>query len=459
MTLAPQRRDRSAGEVLPPPGTGGLDTPASLYIHIPFCFHKCHYCDFYSIVDTQDRQEAFTDRLIRELTALAPYSARQPLKTIFAGGGTPSLLRVDLWKRLLTALDRLFDLSEIRSAEARERASSARTATVARAAEFTVECNPETVTPELMETLRAGGVTRVSMGAQSFETRHLKTLERWHDPENVARAIGLARDAGIARQSIDLIFGIPGQTLDDWGRDLERGIGLGTEHVSCYSLTYEPATAMTARLTRGAFEAMDEGVEVDMHRLAWDRLRAAGLDRYEVSNFARPGAECLHNLAYWRQGSWLAAGPSASGHLRIGSVGAEGTVGVGGAVGGGQVGSGGRYIAPGHRWKNTPRLDDYLRKGDATGFSPISDHEGPDAARALRERIMTGLRLCEGLDGGRVLATADGLHPGSGKRLVAAIAAVRDRGQLVVRDGMWILTDEGILFADGIAVELFAALD
>src|SRR5690606_635826 len=142
-----------------------------LYIHVPFCFHKCHYCDFYSIVDTRDRQEAFVTRLERELNALTPY-AGAPLQTIFVGGGTPSLLRTDLWVRLLGALNRAFDLSAI----------------MAGAGEFTVECNPETVTPGLMHTLAAGGVNRVSVGAQSFNPTHLKTLERWHDPENVGRS-------------------------------------------------------------------------------------------------------------------------------------------------------------------------------------------------------------------------------------------------------------------------------
>jgi oxygen-independent coproporphyrinogen-3 oxidase len=232
-----------------------------LYVHVPFCFHKCHYCDFYSLVDNRDRQAAFVERLEHELAAQAPLTQGQPLHTIFFGGGTPSLLRVDLWKRLLAFLNTTFDLSAIHRG----------------VGEFTVECNPETVTPELMATLRAGGVDRISLGAQSFNPAHLKTLERWHDPANVARAIALARDAGIARQSIDLIFGIPGQTLADWTSDLEHAIALQTEHLSCYNLTYEPNTAMTARLKRGEFAAADEDVEVEMYEttLRGQQLREA----------------------------------------------------------------------------------------------------------------------------------------------------------------------------------------
>ncbi|MFI4898367.1 MAG: radical SAM family heme chaperone HemW, partial [Phycisphaerales bacterium JB059] len=328
--------------------TGPAQGARSLYIHVPFCAHKCHYCDFYSIVDRQDRQAAFTRRLIRELTALAPFAG--PIETIFVGGGTPTLLAPECWVDLLDALHDRFDLSRLRSG----------------AAEFSVECNPETATPELFETLRAGGVNRISIGAQSFNPTHLKTLERWHNPDNVARSIDMARAAGIERQSLDLIFGVPGQSLADWGEDLTRVLELGTEHLSCYALTYEPNTAMTARLERHEFEPADEDVEADMYELTLERLAASGLERYEVSNFARPGRECAHNLAYWRQRDWLAAGPSASGHIA------------------------------GRRWKNAARLDDYLRTDDE-GFAPIMEHEPPDGRRAVSERIMTGIRLREGL--------------------------------------------------------------
>jgi oxygen-independent coproporphyrinogen III oxidase len=397
------------------PGTGS--PVRSLYIHIPFCFHKCHYCDFYSLADTRDRQPIFADRLTRELAALAPW-ARAPLRTIFAGGGTPSLLRIDLWRRLLEDLHRLFDLSDP-------------------GLEFTVECNPETITRELMDVLAAGRVNRVSIGAQSFDLRHLKTLERWHDPDNVERAIALSRAAGIPRQSVDLIFGIPGQTLGEWEADLRRALALGTTHVSCYDLTYEPNTAMTTRLKRGEFEPAPEDLEVEMYEATLRLTRAAGLARYEVSNYATPGDECRHNLAYWRQEQWLAAGPSASGHVA------------------------------GHRWKNAPRLDDYLTTDDG-GFAPISDHEPPDPARALRERIMTGLRLAEGLDTGAILAdleTRSPPHPltpspahSPSARVLRLIEVHTRRGHLTSTSGRWRLTDTGFLLADGIAADLMAAI-
>jgi oxygen-independent coproporphyrinogen-3 oxidase len=202
-----------------------------LYLHVPFCFHKCHYCDFYSIVDTRDRQGEFTKRLIAEVRALAKATQRPRLATIFVGGGTPSLLAVGLWQELLAALAEAFELSGL--------------------VEFTVECNPETVSAELMAVLAAGGVNRVSIGAQSFHAQHLKTLERWHDPANVFKAVELARAVGIARQSMDLIFAIPGQTMTEWDADSKAALGAGTTHLSCYALTYEPNTAMTARMKSG----------------------------------------------------------------------------------------------------------------------------------------------------------------------------------------------------------------
>jgi oxygen-independent coproporphyrinogen III oxidase len=416
------QRRRSAREALCAgvfPGSGGsgpgegIERPVrSLYIHVPFCFHKCHYCDFYSLVDTRDRQGPFVERLIRELAALAPWSGGVPLETIFVGGGTPSLLRVDLWGRLLRALGERFDLSMMGARGP---------------GEFTVECNPETVTPELMGTLAAGGVNRVSIGAQSFEARHLKTLERWHDPENVARSLSLARDAGIGRQNVDLIFGIPGQTPGEWAADLERALTLGTGHLSCYNLTYEPGTAMTARLARGEFRASEEDAEVAMYAHTLARLREAGFARYEVSNYARPGEEARHNLAYWRQEQWLAAGPAAAAHVR------------------------------GWRWKNVPRLDDYLGFDDE-GFAPVTDLEAPDRARALAERIMTGLRLEEGLDRASVLHDAEEIDAAIAARLCARWARHSARAHALDSEGRWRLTDAGFLFADGIAGDLMAGV-
>jgi len=253
-----------------------------------------------------------------------------------------------MWKRVLDVLDNAFDLSVIRAGRG----------------EFTVECNPETASEELFAVLTAGGVDRLSIGAQSFDPELLKVLERWHDPASVPRAVELARAGGIDRISLDLIFAIPGQTLDAWQRDLDAALALAPDHLSCYTLTYEPNTPMTVRCARGDFTPASEDLEADLYEATVARLAQAGFARYEISNYAKLGQQSQHNLAYWRQSPWLAAGPSASAHVA------------------------------GHRWKVVPHLGAYLA---STGAAPVIDHEAPDARRALAERMMTGVRLAEGL--------------------------------------------------------------
>ncbi len=408
--------ERQTGRQFPADTRGALPPdPArarSLYIHVPFCFHKCHYCDFYSFVDSRDQQDAYADALCDELRVLAQHAERERagLETVFVGGGTPTLLRADLWRKVLETLAAEFDLGDP-------------------SLEFTVECNPETASAELFDVLVSGGVNRISIGAQSFDERHLKTLERWHDPASVEQALRLAEGAGIARRSIDLIFAIPGQTPDDWEADLRRAIAFGQliDHISCYALTYEPGTAMTARRDRGEFAPGDEDAEADMYLATVAALNAAGFQRYEVSNFARPGAECRHNLAYWRQDQWLAAGPSASAHIA------------------------------GARWKNVPRLGDWMagvRKSG--GYPPLVDYEGPEPGRALAERIMTGLRVREGLELESLRRGAERI--GSLGSLDDAICAQRQRGMITERDGRIALEDKAYLFADGVAGELMRSL-
>lgn len=410
-----QRSIGSSRQVFAPRSASGAaypntTPPKSLYIHIPFCFHKCHYCDFYSIVDRQDRQAAFTDRLIRELRAQASYFPDLPLETVFVGGGTPTLLAPKLWERLLAELHSVFDLSEIRDGKG----------------EFSVECNPETVDNQIAEVLAGGGVNRASIGAQSFNTDHLKALERHHNPDRVPEALETLGNAGISRRSIDLIYAIPGQTLEDFDADLEHALSLPIEHISAYGLTYEPNTAMTARLNRGQFSRAPEKLEVDMYNHCLATFDAAGFKRYEVSNHAKPGAECLHNMNYWRSEPWLAVGPSASGHLN------------------------------GYRWKNTPRLDDYLKLSDR-GFAPICDIEPPDTRRALMDLLMTSIRLSEGVDAVSARMTASTIEKQD--QLCQAVQSCHDSGWIEHPYAeRWVLTDHGFLFADRVGGELIGAL-
>ncbi len=370
-----------------------------IYAHVPFCFHKCHYCDFYSFVDQQDRQPAYVARLEGEVAAAADRGLlNQPIEAIFVGGGTPTLLRPALLGAALRAL--------------RERVR------LAHGYEWTVEANPETVTEEIAAVLAEGGVNRVSVGAQSFVPQHLKTLERWHDPANVGRAIKRLRDAGIRRINVDLIFGIPGSTLEDWASDLDRALELHPEHLSCYGLTYEANTAMTKRLERGMFEPCDEDLEAAMYELTLDRLAAAGFEHYEISNFARPGEACRHNLLYWQNADWWALGPSASGHVQ------------------------------GVRWKNVPRLSEWL---ESEGMSPAIDVEQVDESTRNGELLMIGLRLRDGLADAVVERCCSGSE-GQARR--DAIRRHSTAGLLERANGHLRFTRAGLLLADEVLADL-----
>lgn len=388
------------------------NSPAAdhLYIHVPFCFHKCHYCDFYSFVDNRDRQAPFTDALLKQLERQSEFAA--PLRTIFVGGGTPSLLAVELWSKLLSALDRYLDLSALQ--------------------EFTVECNPETVTPELMQQFAEGvgsaRVNRVSIGAQTFDREHLKALERWHEPDNVERAVDLAHRAGIPHRSVDLIYAIPGQTLDDVCADLDIATRMSVDHISAYALTYEPKTALTKRMELGHFQPTPDDLEADMFDLVHSKLHDTGYARYEVSNFAASDdARSKHNLAYWKQRDWLALGPSASGHLA------------------------------GVRWKNVPRLTDWMDAvSSMNGECPVHDLESQDEQRALAELLMTGLRLTDGLHASDVFGAADAL--GVRSALEEALLPHIERGHLELTQTVLRCTEVGLRHADGIAADAIAAL-
>jgi len=376
----------------------GPVVPQGAYIHVPFCFHKCHYCDFFSIVDSPARHEAFVDRIEREL-AWAGGLLKQPLETVFVGGGTPTLLKPALLGRVLDGVRRHLPLAPD--------------------VEFTTEANPETVSASIVDKLSAAGVNRVSIGAQSFDPRHLKTLERWHDPASVSRAVDLVRHGGIESINVDMIFAIPDQTTEDWRRDLEKALSLGPDHVSCYGLTYEPNTPMDRRLARGDFEPVGDDDEAEMYETSRSMLREAGYEHYEISAWAKPGHRCRHNLLYWTSAEWWAVGPSASGHVN------------------------------GIRWKNASRLTDYLESRDAP---PIAEFERCEADVAVGEKLMMGLRLLDGVNLERLedWLSAD-VRSVQRRR---AIEKHRRGGLLECRDGALALSSRGLLLANEVLVDL-----
>jgi oxygen-independent coproporphyrinogen III oxidase len=370
-------------------------SPDALYAHVPFCRHKCHYCDFYSLVDQRDRTEPFADRFELEAETIRGSIDASKIRTAFVGGGTPTLLEPPLLARVLAAI----------------RAIPEETLD-----EFTVEANPETVSEAIAATLVAGGVDRVSLGCQSFQPDLLKALERWHDPSCVPIAVQRLRDAGIGRISLDLIFGIPGSTIDDWDRDLDAVLALEPDHLSCYGLVFEPGTPLAEKQRLGRVDAIDDSIESAMYDRTRDRLAAEGFEHYEISNWARPGEECLHNLVYWQEGDWLAIGPAAAGNLG------------------------------GIRYRNLPRLDDWL---DGTGLSPVVNVDQPSAVVASGERLMLGLRLRRGID----RAILDGLVSGHAERQ-AAVERHLQRGNLVWHENRLRIADRSIMLADDILSDL-----
>jgi len=267
----------------------------SLYAHVPFCAKKCHYCAFYSAPAARDVTERYVTALCAELERIAP---RLKLNTVFFGGGTPSLLTVKQWQTVLQNMERLGLLG---------------------AAEWTIECNPATVSLEKAQLWRQFGVNRISMGIQSLNPQILELLGRIHTRETVFQSYDLLRRAGFTNVNVDLLFAIPGQTLSDWQSTLQETIALHSEHLSCYELTYEEDTQFFRQWQAGEI-CSDENLACDMYDLLINMTGAAGLHHYEISNFARqtapgpfaiPNRACQHNVNYWRGGTYYGIGPSA----------------------------------------------------------------------------------------------------------------------------------------------------
>ncbi|WP_169976763.1 radical SAM family heme chaperone HemW [Tautonia rosea] len=263
--------------------------PRSLYVHVPFCAHKCGYCDFASLAGVDDLADRYLDALAQEMRR--GLNDRPSVDTIFIGGGTPTRLDARQLERLLALIQDLVELTP--------------------SGEWTVEANPGTLDAQKVRVLAEGGVNRVSLGAQSFQPSSLKALERNHHPEDVPRAVELIHP-WFQRWSLDLIFGAPGSSLGQWSDDLERAIALGPSHLSCYGLVYEKGTSLWKQWNAGEVLAVAEEVEHDMYALTIDRLSDAGLRHYEISNFARPGHESQHNLVYWANDAYYGFGLGAT---------------------------------------------------------------------------------------------------------------------------------------------------
>ncbi|MEX2176273.1 MAG: radical SAM family heme chaperone HemW [Pirellulaceae bacterium] len=365
--------------------------PRAAYIHVPFCRHRCGYCNFTLVAGRDDLIESYLEALARELALL---EGPHEVDTLFFGGGTPTHLPAGQLQRLFEIVRRWFPL--------------------ATGGELSIEANPLDL-DEKASVLSRAGVTRISLGVQSFNSDKLALLERDHQAADIHLAYQLAR--GVAQSvSVDLIFGAPGETLDDWHRDLEAALALAPDHVSTYGLTFEKGTAFWSRLADGELAQIPEETERQMYELAIDTLTAAGYEHYEVSNFARPGHRCRHNETYWSGEQYFAAGPGAA-----------------------------RFIV-GRREINHRSTTTYINRLLA-GQSPVAESETLEPEDAARERLVFSLRRIEGIDPAAFAAqTGYSVDQLGG----AALPRLIELGFLEQPPGRLRLTRAGLLVSDAI---------
>lgn len=366
-----------------------MSGPVAIYVHVPFCPSKCGYCDFNSFAMTGPIQGETVDAMEHEIRT-SPRAGR-PAKTIFFGGGTPTYLEASQLARLLQAvLD---------------------THPASNETEITTESNPGTVTLEKLGALKEAGFNRLSLGAQSFATQDLVQLGRVHGVAEIAEAVTAARQAGFENLNLDLMFGLPGQNLVRWRHNLDQALALHPDHLSLYGLTIEPNTRFFRYFQRGWLDLPAEDTMVAMYEEAVARMTAAGLEPYEISNFARPGRRCQHNLAYWRAEEYIGYGPGA-----VGRVGTR----------------------RGTNLKHPARYVEAVRAGEPLWFE---EEELSDDDLRL-ERIMLGIRIEEGLDLAQVPLSA------------AAIASVTEPGWATTEGDRLRLTPAGRHFTSEVAVRL-----
>lgn len=335
-----------------------MEPAFGVYLHVPFCSVRCGYCDFNTYTADELGEGAsrasYADTVIAEIDLFARSRVGQrAVDTVFVGGGTPTQLAAADLVRMLAHLDDRFGLAP--------------------GAEVTTEANPDSVTPESLAALRAGGFTRISFGMQSAVPHVLATLDRTHDPANVPRAVRWAREAGFDQVSVDLIYGTPGESIEHWRRSLEEALAMAPNHVSAYALIVERGTAFARKVDRGEIVMPDDDETADKYLLADELFTAAGLQWYELSNWAVDAdARCRHNLGYWHGFDWWGLGPGAHSHLADGA-------------------------GPAERWWNVKHPAAYARRL-AAGESPRMDGEVLDEPTRRLEDVMLRLRLAEGIE-------------------------------------------------------------
>jgi len=369
-----------------------------IYIHIPFCAHKCPYCDFNAYSGLGGLASRYTDALCREIRS-SPWLDRS-VTSISFGGGTPTFLSGRQLSDILSTIRDSF--------------------TVYNGAEISSEANPTSVDSSKYEAMRSAGFNRISIGVQSFEDRFLRILEREHSSAEAQEAYITARSAGFDNISLDLMFGLPRQTSDDWNQTLDTAIQLAPEHVSTYSLTIEPGTRFERLNAGGKLPLPHEDQELEMYETAIDRLERSGLYHYEVSNFARKGREARHNLIYWRNGEYLGFGAGAVSYM------------------------------DGERWTNEKFPERYIRSVEE-GKGLAVESEKLDRINSLAETLTQGLRLRNGID----LAALSERYGVDVERMYRPkLDALEGRGLIAIAHTDIRLTHRGLLLANDVFLEL-----
>ena len=371
---------------------------AGIYIHIPFCAVKCIYCDFYSITDRENSIPRFINAIVKEIETCTVDVSNWKLETIFIGGGTPSLLNGRNIESILNALERKYNLAQKK--------------------EWTIEANPGEAPLERLKDFRSLGINRLSMGVQSLEPDLLKFLTRIHSANQVFETYEHARNAGFENINCDLIYSMPGQSWEIWERDLLRVLDLKPDHISAYTLTLEKGTELYQFVKKGQVTMPEEDQTGEWFLNTHDILHSHGYSAYEISNFARPGMECRHNLHYWRIHPFLAFGPSAHGF--------DGS----------------------NRWGNVRSLDQYLTQIES-GNTPISMKESLTQKNLTNELIGFGLRMNEGID----LAQIPERYL---NQFITNLESAREKWSdvLILRDSSVSLTKKGMVYTDAVGVDL-----
>lgn len=387
------------------PALGQADDGVALYVHLPFCAAKCHYCDFFSVPDEGQDIDGMISAILEEARLRAPKKPR----TVFIGGGTPSLLSIPQLTRFLNGLDELVGWRDS-------------------AVEVSAECNPESLDTDKAKALLDLGVPRLSIGFQTLNDETLKLFGRVHSVDDSFRAFESARAAGIQHLNLDMIYAVPDQTADDWARDLTRVLALEPEHLSAYNLTFEEDTRFKRWLDQGKLANSPEEVELEMFHATRELTSAAGLGAYEISNHARPGEACAHNIGYWRNTQYVGIGPGAVSKV-------------------GQARAG-----------NPRAIQPYLRRIRAAGHA-TDWREDPDAHARLAETWWLGLRLSEGVNPDDARATA-GLPDHEEDPGLAIAQTFVDQGFLETHEvggaAHYRLTARGLPLADAVARKFLA---